>query len=70
MLAALSFGDLMKVIELLYSMQCFSLSALFIESCMEQQLLKKTDKNSILILQSAVVRVIAWSFLSISYDYQ
>ena len=49
-LTALSIGDLMKAVELLYGMQCFSLCAMFIESCLQLELLELTDQTCILLL--------------------
>ena len=55
MLAALSIGDLMKAVELLYGMQCFSLCAMFIESCLQLGLLDITDQTCILLLILAIM---------------
>ena len=56
-LAALSIGDLMKAVELLYGMQCFSLCAMFIESCLQLELLELTDQTCILLLILAILMV-------------
>lgn len=48
-LASMSIGNLMKAVELLYGMQCFSLCAMFIEACTELELLELTDQTCILI---------------------
>jgi len=58
-LAALSTGDLMKVVELLYGMQCFSMAANFIEACFQEGLLAITEKNCILHL---LIYSLHWNF--------
>ncbi|XP_067952067.1 WD repeat-containing protein 11-like [Watersipora subatra] len=44
-LAATSVGDLLKAVELLYSQQCFSTAAMFLEACNEYQLLPQTEQT-------------------------
>jgi len=47
-LVALSLRDHMKVIELLYGMQCYSMAAMFVESCLQFNLLEENEKTCIL----------------------